>query len=192
MQKPTVILLLCCAFFGMLSSCAKYHDPGSDQSRLPLETQTGANTFGCVINGKVFLPFAKSKLLNYQDPLWCTYSSNINNGNYTFGLSAFNDSDDYSEPSVMIQTTSLVLKQGQAYTLSDSKAGNIYAEYELFSNHNFYEYYTSNQVTGQLYISKLDTINHIIAGTFSFNAVNIRGGADTVHVTLGRFDMKYK
>ncbi|WP_448701752.1 hypothetical protein ACFGVR_05875 [Mucilaginibacter sp. AW1-3] len=194
MQKQISLIKLCLIGVLFLSSCTKkYDDPGSNLDRLPPETQTGANTFGCVINGKVFLPFAQYKLLYYREPLTCVYSPGYNKSGYTFSLGAFNDSDNYSEPSVYIQTDSLALTQGQTYILKESnKPNGASAFYSLFSNHTFYDYYTNTQVSGQLYISKLDPVNKIISGTFSFNAVNIRNITDTTHVTLGRFDMKYK
>ena len=35
---------------------AKKHQGGNPVDQLPPETQTGANTFGCLVNGKVFIP----------------------------------------------------------------------------------------------------------------------------------------
>ena len=41
----------------MGSSCNKNEIPPTDNPpQLPPETQTGANTFGCLVNGKVWLP----------------------------------------------------------------------------------------------------------------------------------------
>ena len=39
-----------------LINCTK----SDDQDQLPPATQTGANTFGCLINGKVFIPKDKT------------------------------------------------------------------------------------------------------------------------------------
>jgi len=49
------ILLLTISFFLLSSSCKK-NKPTNPVDQLPPETQTGANTFGCLINGEVFKP----------------------------------------------------------------------------------------------------------------------------------------
>lgn len=43
---------------------------------------------------------------------------------------------------------------------------------------------------GKLEITKLDTTNHIIAGTFEFTVW--KEDCDTIRVTDGRFDIKYQ
>ncbi|MBC7439283.1 MAG: hypothetical protein H7250_04795 [Flavobacterium sp.] len=50
-MKNTILIL-----FLILISCSK-NDPAEDPlAKLPDETQVGANTFGCIINGQVFYP----------------------------------------------------------------------------------------------------------------------------------------
>lgn len=41
-------------------------------------------------------------------------------------------------------------------------------------------------------VDYLDTVNQIIAGRFTFTAVNHCTPRDTVHVTEGRIDMQYE
>jgi hypothetical protein len=49
-------------------------------------------------------------------------------------------------------------------------------------------------LSGSMEVTKLDISTGIIAGTFEFDAVNddCPGLIDTIHVTKGRFDIKYK
>ena len=49
-----LLLVLVTTFF--LSSCDKDGQIFAGKDQLPPETQTGANTVGCLVNGKVFLP----------------------------------------------------------------------------------------------------------------------------------------
>ena len=51
-MKTTILL-----FFIALASCSKPDATKQDPVlQLPPETQTGANTFGCIINNQVFYP----------------------------------------------------------------------------------------------------------------------------------------
>jgi len=54
MKKLLLVLTLTLT----LSSCTK-NNPFRGNDQLPPETQTGANTVGCLINGKVFIPHAE-------------------------------------------------------------------------------------------------------------------------------------
>lgn len=45
------ILILCTAFLFAACACTK-----KAEKQLPPATQTGANTFGCTLNGQVFIP----------------------------------------------------------------------------------------------------------------------------------------
>ena len=49
-MKKTLLLL----FIMMLAGCST--DSNSPEDGLPPETKTGANTFGCLIDGKILLP----------------------------------------------------------------------------------------------------------------------------------------
>ena len=63
------------------------------------------------------------------------------------------------------------------------------------------EYLTGPQHTGRLVVTRLDTVAHVVSGTFEFTAVEVSGGltgngtpvpgGKTVRVTEGRFDCKF-
>ena len=65
-MKRQSFLLLACLFSLLLSAphCKK------DRFELPPETTTGANTFGCKVNGKVFVP----RDGNGRPGLFCQYA----------------------------------------------------------------------------------------------------------------------
>jgi hypothetical protein len=52
------------------------------------------------------------------------------------------------------------------------------------------EWMTNTTYTGSVNITKADTVNRILAGTFSFNAINSYGTPKPLSVTEGRFDIK--
>lgn len=58
--------------------------------------------------------------------------------------------------------------------------------------YNMIFWQTDSIVGGKLTILNFDTINQIISGTFYFDCVDNKGMHDTIHITDGSFDLKYK
>jgi len=53
-----------------------------------------------------------------------------------------------------------------------------------------HEWITNNQYTGKVEVTRLDTVNNIISGTFEFNAINLYNTPQPISITDGRFDVK--
>lgn len=163
-------------------SCCSSDDDSGDQ--LPPETQTGANTAGCLVNGKVFLP--KKEGINPE--LVCNYE--FINGEFFFNL-AFSDLRNGGIESVAVNHNRVSLEVNQVYilnknTVSDGDftgGGGTYFP----TLQNFYR--TNTIKTGELKITRLDLQNSIISGTFWFDAINSNG--EVVEIRQGRFDMRY-
>ena len=51
------------------------------------------------------------------------------------------------------------------------------------------DWITTPQYTGSVVVTRFDTVNHIISGTFAFSAASIDNSADPIQVTDGRFDV---
>ena len=176
-----LLLLLITTF--TLSCCNKDDNPFSSNDILPPETQTGANTVGCLVNGKVFLPHAGG----INPEVNCFYQF-IDNEFY-FNLH-FTDLRNGGNESVVVQTNRINLEVGQTYTLNK----NILNDGDFNGCGGIYtpsasRYYTNTLKTGELKITRLDLSNSIISGTFWFDAVNSAG--ETVQIRSGRFDMHY-
>jgi hypothetical protein len=73
------------------------------------------------------------------------------------------------------------------YSLDSSSIRSI----DLFANINKIDYGTDIRHPGILSISKLDTINKIISGTFESILFNIQNLQDSISLTEGRFDLSY-
>jgi len=178
-------LYLCLLFFISLSflpGCKK-NKPAINQ--LPPATQTGARTFGCLVNGKVFKP--KGDL--FSGPIQsCAYQ--YNNGGYSFQLKAKQDIGN-GLLSIGIFTDSLPISQGEIIKLSEpdvkGKSYGLYGKYISGSSSSLY--YSQPSGTGELHITKFDERNQIVSGTFWFDAVDSNG--EKVEVREGRFDMPY-
>ncbi len=152
--------------------------------QLPPETQTGANTFGCLIDGKVFIPKgdpfggaiikAAYQFVNGRNSLLLSgrRSSAVNNGSSTY---------------VGLYGDSLFINVGTYSLLSEGTEG-LFRFYGVYSQGNI-DYYTNQINRGQLTIKRFDTVNHIISGTFWFDAKNNEG--TKIEVRDGRFDLPY-
>ena len=154
--------------------------------QLPPETQTGANTFGCLVNGQVFKP-GGAQLSGGS--LQCNYQ--FLNGSYYFILSGRNRSGTNPLTSVNLYTDSLPITQGLKLVLKNRINGTASGRYfGPESDINLATYLTNdNLFTGELWIKKLDTINQIVSGTFWYDAVN--NNSQKVEIREGRFDMRY-
>jgi hypothetical protein len=185
MRKAWSFYLLSLIFPLTFIACKK-HQQKTSVDQLPPATQTGANTFGCIVNGKVFVPKGNS----LTPRLKCAYqflNTDYSKG-YFFQLSAGDLSNSNDITGVGIYTDSLQVSTGN-YNLGDNKKGYAYASYVIINNQQNNSLYTQTSLPGQLTITKLDETNQIVAGTFWFTIVNTNG--DTIKVTDGRFDMKF-
>lgn len=154
----------------------------SPKEELPPATQEGKNTFGCLVNGEVWLPkggITINKLTYDYNP---TYNKNY------FQVRAKRYFVDNGKD--VSQTLSITIEEEFvetiAYKLEDpSSSRGRYANLEIPCVLE-----TAPGQPGILAITKLDTVNHIIAGTFEFTVWT--EDCDTIKVTDGRFDIKYQ
>ncbi len=160
-----------------LSQCKK-HDP-DPLEQLPPATQTGANTFGCLVNGKPWTPKGYNGSSNYS----IIYEPNLNNGNFDLITYMYHNS------SKNLQSISLNI-------ISNTKIGSHSLQSNrntraVFSNTSNNCYWSSRDSAttyrrGTLTITRLDLQAGIISGTFAFTLY--QPGCDTIRVTQGRFD----
>ena len=169
----------------LLVSCKKEKEK-DPLSQLPPETQTGAGTFGCLVNGKVFIPggvpgWAGSSLSAYYQLVDNRYHLVLSGRMRKDGVNDF----------VSLFADSLKIIEGEKYRLSLRKRGNASARYSYSSNVDSKELFTDGNInTGELWIKKLDTIKLIVSGTFWFDVADEDGVK--VEIREGRFDMGYR
>ena len=177
MKYPLLIALI-----ALFAACKKTSNIQQDQ--LPPITQEGKNTFGCLINGKVYVP----KGFEQNKPAFdMIVDPEFNNG--SIDIRTFNK------------------ESGREFYLnigSDSvkNIGNYIIKYAGRTGFNFYKdnnnisicQYLSKydpSTSGFLKITKYDLNNKIFSGEFEFHFVNTSCGlGDTIHITQGRFDKK--
>jgi hypothetical protein len=177
-MRKLILLLFALSLLSTIS-CNNDDDnnTGNPILQLPPETQTGANTFGCLLDGEPFIP---SGGIN---PLDAVYQ--FINGGYNFNLQGNKRDNNNNLIGITLNSMNLELNELNTYILEENATGNTYGG--LFSELDFN--YTSQVYTGELTISKLDTENQIVSGTFWFDVEDQNG---TVHeIREGRFDMQY-
>ncbi len=160
------------------SQCKKNKN---EEAQLPPETTTGAMTFGCKVNGQVFVP----RDGRGRPGLFCQYV-NLGTGpggGWYLNIPAVDWMSSSPLVSVHIETDSLFVLDGVNYPFKNSK-GSPLAFYQADDTYSALEI-----DNGYLRISKHDQINRILSGIFTFMGTTSSG--KKVNVTEGRFDIRY-
>ncbi|RPD43748.1 hypothetical protein DNI29_23090 [Hymenobacter sediminis] len=173
-----------------LSACQKAEAPAPN---LPAATQTGQNTAGAKVDGHVWLP---ATTLFVGPATQASYQRGATGNQLTVMLSRTTDveSAPFSDTSIRLYVPNI--------RTAGSVALNQYADPQRPTQTPAYATFTYAKSTpaqvlltgpgspGQLTITRLDTVAHIVAGTFEFKG-QATAGTGTVSVTEGRFDVKY-
>ena len=183
-KVPQYFLLFIFAGLLMSLQCKKSNDPFSNNTTpstpvLPNETTSGANTFGCLVNNNVWLP--NSGMTHF----YADYSNKV----FYIGAS-------YANPNDITDSGSHVSIRGNFInSIGTYNLRKLSADSDSVIGHNVYyckntKFYWIIGDSGYFEFTRLDTNNVTMSGRFAFNAVSSYG--DTVKITQGRFDIKYK
>lgn len=163
---PALALLL-------LTQCKK-SDP---KSALPPETQNGAGTFGCLLNGQPWTPQGNDGTSNYT-----SFLDRDNNGDI-FDIHAYR----FSERQSMVLYVTHIRGLG-TYSFHSPQRTRASLENQMAGCYWSSRDSTTTYRRGQLTITRLDRAAGIVSGTFAFTL--FKPGCDSVRVTQGRFDRK--
>lgn len=192
-MKTTILLL-----FLTLSSCSKDKTEDTPQDQLPPITTIGANTAGCIINGKVLIP--KNGSQSFGGP--ALYGLNKTQGN-----NFWPNKDDYWQ--LEIANKRDVNGAGVILYIKNMSAGNGNYEVgqsngELYSggpNNNqiiasikengVNKTYWSSSNSGIIKITRSDLASgiSIYSGTFNCTLYNKDNTSEIIQITDGRFDI---
>lgn len=164
-------------FVLILTSCTGCDEP-IDPTVLPAETQTGKNTFGCYVNNELYVG-GFSNLMGPK-PLEAIYNNTIQKLKI---ISIGRIKDKYQQV-INIEVFSPVVDSIKYINIGNYESQDIHQ----------YKYYSFNN-SGEINITKLDTVNKIVSGRFCFVGKNSDLelkpiGSDSIIVTNGRFDLK--
>jgi hypothetical protein len=160
-------------------------DRACELAKLPPLTTEGKGTFGCLVNGKAWLP----QEVDLVPKLTSIYYDE--EGAYFLGAN-YND-DDNASTKVSFNVVQFKLLN-QHYTLEKYKADTlsegIYTSCWDNDGCNRISYYTNESQSGIFKVQYVDSARQIISGTFNFVAKASNG--ETVCVTDGRYDMLFE
>ncbi|WP_370701099.1 DUF6252 family protein [Fibrella musci] len=160
----------------MLSTCSQ--DP------LPKPSQSGENTFGCLINGNTYVPDGGPAFSGIK-PIYGGFLV-IEPNPYKLGIYVYTYKKDRQKVNLYLNSFKLG-KHTLNFDTSVIPAAVSPKDYGLYISSNGDEYVTSTNYTGWINLVKADTTTGIVAGTFEFTAAT--AGGRTVTVTNGRFDV---
>ncbi|SDY37750.1 hypothetical protein [Hymenobacter psychrophilus] len=179
--------LLLAALLG-LSQCHK-KDQGpapAPESLLPPATQTGANTFGCLLNGQPWTPSGFNGTSNYS----VSYDPTYNGGTFdlrTYRYPSGNQNSDKDQQYIILYARGLT-QIGTHDLANDNKVNSTATLNDRKSGCDYHDRYPQFYRRGSLMITRLDLQAGIISGTFDFTLY--KPGCDTIKITNGRFDKK--
>jgi hypothetical protein len=192
MKKTTCFLLFAMLFVAGLHFPACYKErpePEPEPPRipywdtLPAITQTGANTFGCLVNGKVWVPRVQILVP------WYDLAASLNefDGTGSCGIDCIlltETQDDYLTMGFGPTYFSPVTCYGKTSIMPQS---NIIFQTE----HVSYTILPKDSLNNWVKVSMVDTDRNIVSGTFQFKMYNDQNPNKVLNITDGRFDLKY-
>jgi hypothetical protein len=181
----TAILLFAITFL----KCEN-NDP---QEQLPPITQTGANTFSCIINGEILIPKdAKGNLGGPGGPRKGLSVYYFQNKNFEIDAGNFRD---VGGDNIYININNLNSIGTYNFGLSSVQPASTfkpdypYCWAGITDNLDNEKRYLSNTNSGTITITRLDNVNKIISGNFELTVFNNNDPNEIIRITEGRFDI---
>ena len=159
-----------------ITACRK--DDDQNTTELPKATQSGANTGGAIVDGKIWVALIEPPIIGNGSS--GTYYQSVN-GKYQLQIN-LRGVEDRNGNFIVIKITS-----NQDINVGDYVINDIEENKGIYSI-ALKGYITNPNNTGVLSITKFDKENKIVSGTFSFKA---QYQDSSVTITDGRFDKKY-
>lgn len=178
-NTPTAALLL--AALLKLNQCKSKDDP-APVHQLPPATQTGGNTFGCLLNGQQWTPSGNNGRPNLQ----VTYDPDYSHG--ALQIKAYRYAGPERSILQAITIGAAAVNAPGVYSFSlEGPNGIYYSDYGRAAGCIYYGGQTLSYRTGKMTITRFDS--GVVAGTFTFQLS--QPGCDTIKVTQGRFDARF-
>ena len=182
-MKRKLLLYLCLATLTQCSKCKNDPAPADPASQLPPATQTGANTFGCLVDGKPYTPKGSTGTSNFN----VMYDPVLNGGDLIIAADRIEGSRQWY---ITILAAPVTTIGKLSFSRPNGACKALYADTPAPSACNLI--YSDRDVSyrsGQLEITRFDTRARIVSGTFNFKL--LQAGCDTLRITQGRFDAKF-
>jgi hypothetical protein len=160
-----------------------------DYTVLPPATQEGKNTIGCKINGKVWVPRVPFGAVTYTDvTAFFSEKSKLGYGNFALNLV---DIDEKIQDWMSLGFNPSYFMQQDYHTSPDSTdIKRFFVSMQRLNNYYDIDYSKTNY-SNRFTLTKIDTLQNFISGTFEFTLYRDNNKKDSLKITEGRFDLKY-
>lgn len=176
------VIFLCSLF----AACKKDKTEPSELSTLPPSTQTGANTFGCLVNGKAWVAQRNDCSIFCDANFKIFYDASY--GGSVSLISYFIDIKNNRNEKIVLSFDSTNYKN---IFIFQNKFDTKCAFTNYASSNNCTDLHSIDSSTvalGKIQLSRYDLSNGIISGTFEFTLY--KTGCELINITDGRFDKK--
>jgi hypothetical protein len=190
MKNLITVLLL-----ALLTGCS--NDSNNPESQLPPITHTGENTFGCLIDGRLFIPRDGTGTWAGPDNAVSIYGDPTGNNQYT--EIEVRDYKSQRTAKLLIHIQNLHQNGIGNYVINESNGmsnidgpNHTYIYCRVFNQStNSYQYYRSYENSGSINITRYEitpNVSFFISGTFNCSVKNSADPNDVIEITNGRFD----
>jgi hypothetical protein len=162
-------------FLTVVVGCSKNEDASPELSKLPAPTETGANTCGCLVNGKAWIMNTVAPdtyVVQNIGPTFFFYLNGPDSSSLTFVLRGYTP----------IVNSTFNIHNGMGWS-------------SFYINGLDYGSYQSAENAGVINFTRFDTTNKIMSGNFNFAYKSPNGNQQSYPdqlLTHCRFDLKYK
>lgn len=156
---------------------------------LPAATTEGANTFGLVVNGRVWRNFDGEFGQRGNGNLFGSYDRKSGR----FALTAMLEAKDLSESfTLIVDSLRVPGMYATTYPIEVGQALRATRSLQFRANDVNEPYRTEERGgSGSITISLVDTVQRIVSGTFSGSLIRSGTRTKSTTITDGRFDVRY-
>ena len=180
-MKNFKLLFIIVACANIFAACKKNKNNTEPADQLPPATQTGANTFGCLVNGVTFINKGNDgNYSNYRLFVDPTFQ------NGAFQIRVYKLLNSKYE---RININSNDIHSTGTFNVTGNN-GTLFIDYSNDNGTCNFNQSANCYLKGSLNITRYDISNGIFSGTFQFNIKDPNFNCDTIRITEGRFDKK--
>ena len=163
--------------------------PPTDYTVLPPATQEGKNTFGCKVNGKVWVPRVPWGAVTYTD---LAFGLDESGGTgYGHGVCNLVDLDEKIEDWLNINFGPSKYLPCEYCSSPDTNFEHRFSIKLRRLNTLYVLDKTKTICSNKFVLTKIDTSKNFISGIFECTLYNQQNNLDSLKITEGRFDLPY-